>query len=96
MFSREEVLKIARLARLELTEEEVARYSKQLGRVLEYVQELNSLKIDDATSVRHIPRDAVSVREDMAKSFPDVRALMANAPKEETNHFLLPTTVERS
>jgi len=94
MFTREEVLKIAALARLELTPEEVERYQKQLGRVLEYVQELKSVPTQDEGFVRHIPRDAVAFRGDKVIPFAHVSQLLENAPALENNGFLLPTVVE--
>jgi aspartyl-tRNA(Asn)/glutamyl-tRNA(Gln) amidotransferase subunit C len=95
MLSREEVLKIAKLARLQLTEEEVASYQKKLGRVLDYVTELKSIETPkDAAFVRHIPRDAVAFREDKAVNFAGQKALLENAPATEGNCFLLPAIME--
>ncbi|MBY0369534.1 Asp-tRNA(Asn)/Glu-tRNA(Gln) amidotransferase subunit GatC [bacterium] len=93
MFTREEVLKIATLARLELSAEEVERYQKQLGRVLEYVQELKALPTQQDAFVKHIPRDAVAFRGDKVLPFTPVKNLLDNAPALEDGGFLLPTTV---
>lgn len=94
MFSREEVLKIASLARLELTPDEVERYQKQLGRVLEYVQELKNVPTQNEAFVRHIPRDAVAFRGDKVIPFAHTGAILENAPAVEDGGFLLPTVVE--
>ena len=94
MLSREEVLKIASLARLQLTDEEVAFYQKQLGRVLEYVKELNALPTPQDAFVRHVPRDAVAFREDRPVNFAGQKALLANAPEVENNLFHLPAVME--
>ena len=96
MLIREEVLKIAKLARLDLSDAEIASYQKRLGRVLEYVNELKTLETSDDAFVRHIPRDAVAFREDVAIAFPNPKSIMANAPTSEENQFLLPTIVEHS
>jgi len=96
MLSRDEVLKIARLARLELTDAELEWYREKLGRVLDYVNELGQVATSKDAVVRHIPRDAVAFREDVAVPFVDTKALLANAPALEANQFLLPTVVERS
>lgn len=96
MLSREEVIKIARLARLELSDNELELYQKRLGRVLEYVNELNQVQTPKDAFVRHVPRDAVAFREDRAMPFADSQLLMKNAPASEANQFLLPTVVERS
>jgi aspartyl-tRNA(Asn)/glutamyl-tRNA(Gln) amidotransferase subunit C len=96
MLSREEVLKIANLARLTLTADEVETYRVRLGRVLEHIQELNSLETPKDAVVRHVPKDGVAFREDKPLSFTDVAALMKNAPQAETDHFLLPPVVEHT
>ena len=96
MMSREEVLKIASLARLSLTEEEVAFYQKQLGRVLEYIRDLNQLQTPKDAFVQHVPTDALGFRVDEAVSFLAHDEMMKNAPAMEENCFLLPTIVEHS
>jgi aspartyl-tRNA(Asn)/glutamyl-tRNA(Gln) amidotransferase subunit C len=96
MLSREEVCKIARLARLDLTPEEVEIYRVRLGRVLEHVKELSALKIPEEAYVRHVPKDVVAFREDKSVSFTDVAAMMKNAPAADADHFLLPTVVEHT
>ncbi len=94
MLSREEVLKIGKLSRLQLTEEEVASYQKKLGRVLDFVKELSALETPKDAFVRHIPRDAVAFREDMSVNFAGQKALLDNAPAVEGNCFLLPAVME--
>ena len=95
MLSREEVLKIAKLARLELTEDEVSLYQKNLGRVLEYVHELNSVPTPADAFVRHVPKDAVAFREDRALPFANVAGLIDNAPAVEEGCFYLPPVLEQ-
>ncbi len=94
MFSREEVLRIAKLARLSLSDEEVERYQRQLGRVLDYVKELQQVPTEAEGFVKHIPRDAVAFRGDKMLPFAGTRALLENAPSLEEDGFLLPTVVE--
>jgi aspartyl-tRNA(Asn)/glutamyl-tRNA(Gln) amidotransferase subunit C len=99
MISREEVLRIAKLARLELTENEVALYQTRLGRVLDYIKELSSVDAVRDPSllfVRHVPKDAVAFREDRSIPFSNARSLLENAPALEEKQFLLPTIVEHS
>lgn len=99
MLSREEVLKIARLARLRLTEEEVSLYQKHLTRVLGYIAELNQVTTPqdaNAAFVKHVPVDAVSLRDDEARPFADPSALLKNAPETEEGSFLLPTVVDHA
>lgn len=95
LLSKEEVLKIARLARLELSPEEVESYRKLLGRVLDYIRELNTLETPKDAFVRHVPRDAVAFREDKPVPFGHPDLLLQNAPELESGCFLLPTIVEQ-
>jgi len=94
MLTKEEVLKIARLARLELTDAEVAFYQNRLGRVLDYMTELKGIETHGATSVRHVPLDSEKFRKDEAVNFPDKEALLKNAPALEEGGFLLPAIME--
>ena len=96
MLNREEVLKIAKLARLTLNEEEIGFFQKQLTRVLGHIQDLNQVPTGTTSFVQHIPSDAEPFRKDDAEPFPSPLDLMKNAPSLENNSFLLPTIVEHS
>jgi aspartyl-tRNA(Asn)/glutamyl-tRNA(Gln) amidotransferase subunit C len=95
MLTREEVLKIARLARLKLTDVEVDLYRERLARVLDYIHELNQVKTPSDAFVKHVPKDSVAFREDVAIAFADTESLLANAAESEEGHFLLPPIMER-
>lgn len=94
MLSLEEVKKIAHLARLELSADELSVFQARLGRVLEFMRELETLPTPPEGFIRHIPRDAVGFREDheIASQLRD--ALLKNAPSVEDHQFLLPTVLE--
>lgn len=95
MLSREEVLKIARLARLDLTESEVTDYQTRLGRVLDHMKELDALELK-ADFPEHIPSDAMKMRDDSPTSWPNRSKLLENAPMREQNEFLLPPVLDRN
>ncbi len=94
MLTKEEVLKIGRLARLELSSDEVEFFQTRLTRVLEYVKELDKVASDSDAYVRHVPKDAVSIREDKSVSFQSIPAILKNAPDTEENCFRLPAVLE--
>ncbi|BFN36662.1 Asp-tRNA(Asn)/Glu-tRNA(Gln) amidotransferase subunit GatC [Fidelibacter multiformis] len=88
--SREEVLHIAKLARLSLSEEEITMYTHQLGDILNYVQKLNELNIDDVEPMKHV-LDMVNVlRED--KDLPSLSRedVLKNAPEHDKEFFKVP------
>lgn len=94
MLTRDEVLKIARLARLELSDDEVSFYQNRLARVLDYMEELKSIQTTQDAVVRHVPKDAEAFRADSVKSFGNREALLKNAPALEEGGFLLPAIME--
>ncbi len=96
MLTREEVVKIARLARLSLTDAEVELYQTRLGKVLDYVKQLSEVAPDAGAMVRHMPEDVRSLRPDEVSPFADTAALLENAPSQEAGHFLLPTILEET
>ena len=90
MISTKHVEHVAKLARLELTEEETEKYSKQLGEILKYVEQMNEV---DTTGIEPMPH-ALPVynvmREDEVKYEQTKEELMANAPYEENGFFRVP------
>lgn len=91
--TRDEVLHVARLARLELTEEEIERLTVQLGAILEAVGKVAELDLSDVPPTSH-PLDLVNVwgEDEPHASLPLVDAL-ANAPEREGDLFRVPPTV---
>jgi aspartyl-tRNA(Asn)/glutamyl-tRNA(Gln) amidotransferase subunit C len=88
--SRDEVLHVARLARLELTDEEVERFREQLNAILEAVGKVAELDLADVEPTAH-PLDLVNVwaRDQPRPSLPVDEAL-ANAPDRDGALFRVP------
>ena len=90
--SREEVLHVAALARLELTEEEVERFREQLNAILEAVGKVAELDLSNVEPTAH-PLDLVNAWADDEphQSLP-LDAVFANAPAREDDLFRVPPT----
>jgi len=88
--SRDEVLHVARLARLELTDEEIERFREQLNAILEAVGKVAELDLADVEPTAH-PLDLVNVwaRDEPRPSLPVDEAL-ANAPDRDGALFRVP------
>jgi aspartyl-tRNA(Asn)/glutamyl-tRNA(Gln) amidotransferase subunit C len=92
--SREEVLHIARLARVALTEEEITRMSEQLSNLLEHFEVLQ--KVD----TEGVPPTAQSVtlqsvmREDEIKPSLPAEDVLANAPRRDGDSFRVRAVLE--
>jgi aspartyl-tRNA(Asn)/glutamyl-tRNA(Gln) amidotransferase subunit C len=93
--TREEVLHIAHLARIELKEEEVEKFQRELSEILTFVEKLNELDtegIDPKFSV--IPPENV-LREDAPHlSLPREKVFM-NAPETDGQYFIVPKVVKK-
>ncbi len=88
--TREQVLHVARLARLELSEDEVARFQEQLSAILEAVGKVSELDLEGVEPTSH-PLALVNVLADdePRPSLPREEAL-ANAPDPEDGSFGVP------
>ena len=85
---------VARLARLELTDEEKARLREQLGLILEHAAKVREVAAEDVPPTAYaIPRSNVFRPDELAPSLPTEEAL-ANAPEAEADRFKVPRIVE--
>jgi aspartyl-tRNA(Asn)/glutamyl-tRNA(Gln) amidotransferase subunit C len=87
---RDEVLHVARLARLALTDEEVERFRGQLSAILEAVGKVSELDLEDVPPTSH-PLDLVNVlAEDELEPSLSREDALANAPDPEDGFFGVP------
>lgn len=89
--TREEVAKVARLARLTLTEAELDRFTTQLAQVVEYVGVLDEVDTDsvDAPMAHPLPLTNV-LRDDAPGGSLSREDALANAPHNDGEYFLVP------
>ena len=88
--SPEEVRHVARLARLTLTDDEVARFGEQLSAILEAVSKVSEVDLSDVPPTAH-PLDLVNVwaQDEPRPSLP-VEEALANAPDRDNGFFRVP------
>jgi aspartyl-tRNA(Asn)/glutamyl-tRNA(Gln) amidotransferase subunit C len=88
--TREEVLHVARLARLELSDEEVTRFQEQLSAILEAVSKVSELDLGDVPPTSHPLEIANAWAEDEPHDCLSVEDAFANAPDRERDLFRTP------
>jgi aspartyl-tRNA(Asn)/glutamyl-tRNA(Gln) amidotransferase subunit C len=88
--SRDEVLHVARLARLELTEDEVARFQEQLSAILEAVSKVSELDLSDIPPTSHPLEIANAWAEDEPIPSLSLDEAFANAPDRDGDYFRTP------
>ena len=92
--TRKDVLHAADLARLALTGEEIELYTKQLQRILNYVEKLSELDTEGVVPTTYTVPLAHVMREDKsAPSIPQEEALQ-NAPEKDRGRFKVPQIIE--
>ncbi|MDP8262932.1 MAG: Asp-tRNA(Asn)/Glu-tRNA(Gln) amidotransferase subunit GatC [Candidatus Ancaeobacter aquaticus] len=92
--TKDDVLYVAELARLELSEEEIELFTKQLGSILEYVDTLNKLDLEGVEPTAHIAPVRNVDRDDVChENVPD-DIIFDNAPEEHEKLFMVPKIIE--
>jgi aspartyl-tRNA(Asn)/glutamyl-tRNA(Gln) amidotransferase subunit C len=90
MIDREQVRKVAHLARLELTPAEEEQFTTQLGDILDYVEQLSELDVTDiAPTTRAIDVSNIT-RPDVLQPYAERDAILQIAPEQEGDFFRVP------
>jgi aspartyl-tRNA(Asn)/glutamyl-tRNA(Gln) amidotransferase subunit C len=91
MIDRAEVLHVARLARLALSEEEVERMARELSKVLDYIEKISELDLEGVPPTSHVVEVAGALRPDQPEpSLPREEAL-GSAPAVADDGFEVPS-----
>jgi aspartyl-tRNA(Asn)/glutamyl-tRNA(Gln) amidotransferase subunit C len=91
MIDREQVLHVAKLARLKLTDDEVERMTGELSKILEHVERMETLDLEGVEPTSHVVALENVLREDVPReSLPRERAL-EQAPDATDDGFRVPS-----
>jgi aspartyl-tRNA(Asn)/glutamyl-tRNA(Gln) amidotransferase subunit C len=91
--TRGEVEKVSLLARLKLTEAELVTLTAQLGQVVGYIELLNELDTEDVEPMAHAVEISNVFRDDELRPSFDRAAMLANAPHEDGEFYLVPAVL---
>lgn len=89
-----DIRKAAHLARLNLTEEEVTKFSGQLGQVLEYVEKLKSVDVSGVEPTAHANAVYNVFRSDESRAWFEAKDALATAPRQANQLFIVTKVVE--
>ena len=94
--SRDEVMHVARLARLAMTDDEVDRFGAQLSAILDHAARVSEVAADDVPPTSHALPLSNVFREDVAgECLPQSKAL-STAPETEDGRFKVPRIIEEA
>jgi aspartyl-tRNA(Asn)/glutamyl-tRNA(Gln) amidotransferase subunit C len=86
---------VAKLARLQLSDEETALFQNQLGDILEYVDKLREADVPEADGTSDvIPKKFNVFREDEPRDWFTAEEALSNAPRQRDHLFIVPKVVE--
>jgi aspartyl-tRNA(Asn)/glutamyl-tRNA(Gln) amidotransferase subunit C len=91
MLSRDQVLHVARLARLELTNEEIERFSGELSKVLDYIEKISELDLEHVPPTSHVINVENALRADEPRPSLPRDAALASAPDPALGGFRVPS-----
>jgi aspartyl-tRNA(Asn)/glutamyl-tRNA(Gln) amidotransferase subunit C len=90
IIEREQVQKIAHLARLEITPEEEEQFATQLSSILEYFEQLSELDTAEVSPTTRAIEISNVTRPDRTQVYGDRSALLAEAPEQDGDFFRVP------
>ncbi len=91
VIAREEVLHVARLARLALSEEEVEPMARELSAVLDHIARIGELDLDDVKPTSHVVEVTGALRPDVPRPCLPREVALAQAPAVSEDGFLVPS-----
>jgi len=94
MIDREQVLKIAKLARLKLSEAEIESFTKQIGSVLDFVKKLATIDAGTAEPTCSVEPSHDPLRNDTEKPSLSQEDALRNGPKVKKGFFAVPKVID--
>lgn len=92
--TKETVLHVAKLARLELTEQEVVTMQRDLGKILGHVEELNQLDTKGVAETAHVAAERAPLRPDVQQGSLGPELALGEAPRRAGGGFAVPAFVD--
>ena len=92
--SKNEIEHVAMLARLKLDEDELARFTSQIGDILSYVEKLNELDTTGVEPTSHVFDIKNVFRDDVAGESLPRKKVLANSPEGTGEYYKVPKIIE--
>lgn len=94
--TKEDVKKIAELARLEFDDSELENYTSEMNKILGYVDKLNELDTENIEPLSHPIENNNVFREDKLKRSIERERALKNAPESSSEHFKVPKVISQN
>jgi aspartyl-tRNA(Asn)/glutamyl-tRNA(Gln) amidotransferase subunit C len=94
IIEKEEVIKVAHLARLAISDDQVEAYTQNLSQILEMVEQMNEADVEGVEPLANPLDSTLRLRPDIANPDIDREAFQAVAPSTEKGFYLVPRVIE--
>lgn len=88
------VSKIAHLARIKVTEDDLNYYAPQLQNILQWAEQLQEVNTDEVGPLANVSEITLTLREDLVTAGSDPDSVLKNAPESVEGFFVVPKVVE--
>ena len=96
MPSLDDVRKVASLARLKLSDEELEQVAEKIGSILDYVEVLNEVDVSNVEPMAHVADVSNVFRDDAIRDSLTRDAALSNSPKTDGRYFLVPQIIDNA
>ena len=93
-FSPEKIKKVAKLAKVELSESEVETFNQQFSAITKIINKLQEVDVKGVTPIHNPSQNSALMRKDIVTDGGYVEDILTNAPKHAFNCFVVPKVVE--
>lgn len=93
IISKEEIIHIAKLASLNLSDEEIERYTNDMQEILEFANIINSINTDGMSETIVANEKSNVLRKDEVVNFENRELLLQNAPSQDEGMFRIPKVI---
>ena len=91
--TKDEVLNVAKLARLQFAEDEIDEIQNDLNNILNYIDILNEVNTDNIEPLAQINNDENNLRDDTVRASLSVEKVLLNAPESQDGAIIVPKVV---
>ena len=88
------VAKIARLARIAVSEDEISHYASEISGILQWVEQLSEVNTDGVPQMASVSNITLPLREDVVTDGNQQAAILKNAPDSDYGCFVVPKVME--
>ncbi len=92
--NKDDVKKVATLARIRMDEEQLVRMAPQLSKIIGFVEQLAEVNTDNVEPLANVVNIALTLRDDVANDGNCADKVLSNAPEKTQGYFVVPKVVE--